>query len=223
MGVIQHLTKKISGSKQMLYPVTKTKCVYDDNNDRLDSILAKINTSKSNTGHTHDDRYYTETEVDSKLDDMRDSFQGGVDQIYNACVSAGSTPTSKSIDDVTKAIADISFLKLISTDGNSPVISAHANEDLFALKVSGMIHTGKVKKVSFSVQQSEGEAFTQTVTFKMNGSERDTYQVGNVYTIYPNNYSCPIGASVEILIELLIDRASAISIESIKLIDYELE
>lgn len=38
---------------------------------------------------------------------MQQSFQDGVDQIYNALVAKGSTPDSKSLADVVQAINDL--------------------------------------------------------------------------------------------------------------------
>lgn len=38
---------------------------------------------------------------------MQQSFQDGVDQIYNALVAKGSTPASKSLADVVQAINDL--------------------------------------------------------------------------------------------------------------------
>lgn len=48
----------------------------------LEYVLDKLSTEfdkKSNTGHTHDDRYYTESEIDSKLDEKASELQAGID------------------------------------------------------------------------------------------------------------------------------------------------
>lgn len=43
---------------------------HDDRYYTESEIDTKLN-GKSNTGHTHDDRYYTETEINSKLNDIQ--------------------------------------------------------------------------------------------------------------------------------------------------------
>lgn len=58
----------------------------------LEYVLDKLSTEfdkKSNTGHTHDDRYYTESEVDSKLADKADS-----DHTHTIDSSLSSTSTN---------------------------------------------------------------------------------------------------------------------------------
>lgn len=45
--------------------------------------------------------------LNSNMTEMQQSFQDGVDQIYNALVAKGSTPASKSLADVVQAINDL--------------------------------------------------------------------------------------------------------------------
>lgn len=47
------------------------------------------------------------TTLNSNITAMQQSFQDGVDQIYNALVAKGSTPASKSLADVVQAINDL--------------------------------------------------------------------------------------------------------------------
>ena len=54
-------------------------------NKAVQDAVSAINTSlagKSNTGHTHDDRYYTESEVDSKLNGKANSSHTHDDRYY---------------------------------------------------------------------------------------------------------------------------------------------
>ena len=49
----------------------------------------------------------TAENVQSAIDEMVANFGDGVDEVYNACVSAGSTPVSKSPADIAAAIGSI--------------------------------------------------------------------------------------------------------------------
>lgn len=44
--------------------------------------------------------------AEEKISDMKSTFQDGVDKIYNACVSAGSTPENKTPDGIKQCIED---------------------------------------------------------------------------------------------------------------------
>lgn len=76
-----------------------------DKVSQLDKDVNDIRQNKANNNHDHDDRYYTESEIDTKISDLQTSFQGGVDSVYNAIVAQGTTPVSKSLSDIVNAIA----------------------------------------------------------------------------------------------------------------------
>ena len=44
--------------------------------------------------------------VNDEQDSMKSNFQDGVDTLYNACVSAGQTPTDKSPSSIANAIKE---------------------------------------------------------------------------------------------------------------------
>ena len=63
------------------------------------------------SSHTHDDRYYTETEIDNKISELQTSFQDGVTSIYDTLVGLGVTPNSNSLTDIIEAINTLSTNK----------------------------------------------------------------------------------------------------------------
>ena len=71
--------KDENGNMRVLYPVTKADLVdgldelFDAQTEATDTKLA----GKSNTGHTHDDRYYTEAEVNALLENKADASAVG--------------------------------------------------------------------------------------------------------------------------------------------------
>lgn len=58
--------------------------------------------------YSNTDSHLTATNVQAAIDEMVANFGDGVDDVYNACVSAGSTPASKSPADIATAIGSIS-------------------------------------------------------------------------------------------------------------------
>lgn len=65
--------------------------------------------------------YATERELTSAINALRVSFQDGVDRIYDACVSKGSTPASHSLADVVSAIYQISGDPISYAEANAEV------------------------------------------------------------------------------------------------------
>ena len=101
----------------------------NENSDKLDAALkdkadldssGKVPTSQipslgySPTGHTHDDRYYTETEMDTKLSGKSDTSHTHDDRYY----------TESEVDSKLSAKAD---LKVPSAAGNVPTLTATGN------------------------------------------------------------------------------------------------
>lgn len=58
--------------------------------------------------YSNTDSHLTATNVQAAIDEMVSNFGDGVDEVYNACVAAGSTPTTKSPADIATAIGSIS-------------------------------------------------------------------------------------------------------------------
>lgn len=58
--------------------------------------------------YSNTDSHLTATNVQAAIDEMVANFGDGVDEVYNACVAAGSTPTTKSPADIATAIGSIS-------------------------------------------------------------------------------------------------------------------
>lgn len=102
--------------------------------------------------YDNSDSGLTATDVQSAIDEMVENFGAGVDEIYNACVSAGSTPTSKSPADIATAIGSISGGADIRLDNGQianteTYISANFTDPISAddiLLIS--IHDGSEKK-----------------------------------------------------------------------------
>lgn len=64
-------------------------------------------TQLSNTLSSYSTKSYTDNEVASAKAELESNFQDGVDDIYDACVSKGSTPASHSLADVVDGILAI--------------------------------------------------------------------------------------------------------------------
>ena len=64
--------------------------------------------SASQVSYNNTDSGLTARNVQAAIDEMVENFGDGVDRVYNACVSAGSTPSSKRPADIATAIGNIS-------------------------------------------------------------------------------------------------------------------
>ena len=78
--------KDASGNKVLLYPATKAEQV-----DGLGTAAVKNTGDFAAASHTHDDRYYTESEMDTKLSGKANSSHN---QNYAVSSSAGGTAAS---------------------------------------------------------------------------------------------------------------------------------
>lgn len=63
-----------------------------DGLSEYDSLIKAEIAKKSNSGHTHDDRYYTETEIDTKLDAVNSELDGSIKALS---VSGGTITYTK--------------------------------------------------------------------------------------------------------------------------------
>lgn len=84
---------------------------------KINSVELKGNKSLEDLGiyddadhvsYDNDTSGLTATTVQAAIDEMVANFGDGVDEVYNACVSAGSTPVTKSPTDIATAIGNIS-------------------------------------------------------------------------------------------------------------------
>lgn len=74
----------------------------------IPSEIPTDNTSSaSQVSYDNTDSGLTASNVQAAIDEMVANFGDGVDEVYNACVSAGSTPASKSPADIATAIGNI--------------------------------------------------------------------------------------------------------------------
>lgn len=99
----------------VLYPHTSTDVVFNSAGKNVDALLNE----KSNSNHTHDDRYYTESEMDTKLN-VKLNTTGNASNVTNTFTQASTLTNlttgeklSISLGKIMKAIAD-----LISHIGN---------------------------------------------------------------------------------------------------------
>lgn len=69
----------------VLYPHTSTDVVFNSAGKNVDALLNE----KSNSNHTHDDRYYTETEMNSKLNAKLDTT-GNASNVTNTITQAAT-------------------------------------------------------------------------------------------------------------------------------------
>ena len=136
----------------------------------------------------------TATDVQSAIDEMVENFGDGVDRIYNACVAAGSTPTSKSPADIATAIGNITGgadIRLdngqiantetyISANFSSPI----STNDLLLISV----HDGSDKKNYIHKYLGSTDTFTEdayefTVTTGTIGLSYYSGDYRNIYAI----------------------------------------
>ena len=62
-----------------------------------DYVIESLKT-KSDTGHTHDDKYYTQAEVDSLLETIKQMLK----KIDGGIINGGSTPTVDSVGEISE-------------------------------------------------------------------------------------------------------------------------
>ncbi|MGL5437833.1 MAG: hypothetical protein ACRDBO_21030 [Lachnospiraceae bacterium] len=60
---------------------------FNNDNSIIDGQIAKLNSDKAEVSHTHDDRYYTEAEVDTKLAAKSDTSHTHAGQYYTKVAS----------------------------------------------------------------------------------------------------------------------------------------
>ena len=127
---------------------------------------------KSDTGHNHDDRYYTESEIDSKLSNINSSITNitsGTVIVKEAehATSADSATTATSADSATKATQDgngkvISSTYETKTDANSKLEEAKSYTDTVASGKSDATHK---HENDYDAKGSAGNALTEAKSY----------------------------------------------------------
>ena len=95
------------------------------------------------------------------------NFGDGVDEVYNACVSAGSTPTTKSPADIATAIGNISGgsdIPVYLENGLLTSSEGHHN----TVNLTGTLTVGDVLIVSY---KDGNDTFSKLYTFTGNNDE----------------------------------------------------
>lgn len=102
-------------------------------------IIKSALDNKADSSHTHDDRYYTESEVDTLLDDkldVNDAFSGS----YNDLTNKPSIPSSSSdLSDGSNIVKKSSTTGLLKNDG-----SIDTNTYLTSSAIANMLTTSDI-------------------------------------------------------------------------------
>lgn len=94
---------KLMKDGEMVFPITHINAVKNESGQNLSNILG----GKANSSHTHDDRYYTESEIDSKVSALNSAINGKANSShshssYQVATNFGSDTSG------TKTLASIS-------------------------------------------------------------------------------------------------------------------
>lgn len=149
------------------------------------SSATQVNTalaSKSDTGHTHDDRYYTETEIDNKIEALSGSSTGSTSKTITSITESNGV--------VTANYADISITK--SQVSDFPTIPT-VNDGTFTISGNGasVVSTSANASANNGVNIKQGTNITiTTASSEISIAATDTkYANGNFITITGSNNS----------------------------------
>ena len=141
----------------------------------IPSSAAKISYDNTSSHLTADD-------VQEAIDEMISNFGDGVDRVYNACVSAGSTPASKSPADIATAIGQI------STGGTITKIRTHTGE------VSDPNISETINITDDGYLFIVGWNFTNTSNIHINSGSNKISEITSYYFAY-NGAPIPVSAN----------------------------
>lgn len=140
----------------------------------LEYVLDKLSTEfdkKSNTGHTHDDRYYTESEIDSKLSGKSDTSHThdaskiGFDDNKSILVSGSNV--KQAIESIDAALDNLSNYKASTSHGHKVAditdITATATELNYMDGVTSNVQTQLNGKVP-TTRTVNGKALSSNIT-----------------------------------------------------------
>ena len=131
-----------------------------ENEEVVANALNVLNTAlegKSDTGHTHDDRYYTETEIDNKLKGVSDSI---ANRYGFGNVKVG--------DNTIEADANVDTLTLVA--GSNISITTDATNDKITIATTGLSKEGHTHTISATATDDDIVILTGT-----NGTNGVTY------------------------------------------------
>lgn len=134
------------------------------------------------------------TSVQAAIDEMVANFGDGVDEVYNACVSAGSTPATKSPTDIATAIGSISGGADIRLDNGQianteTYISANfsenisTNDNLLISVHDGSEYKNFIHKYSGSTDTFQADVYEFTLTAGTIGLSYYSGDYRNIYAI----------------------------------------
>ena len=130
--------------------------------------------------------YATDTELATAVATLQASFQAGVDSVYNACVTKGSTPASHSLSDVVQGIIDIP-----SSGGGSNIISIYSYQQTGRTLSDSLTYTcyysgtlivalcGYVDSLSFSINGTSYSPFSPGGSYQ--------YSINDSYPVRPGD------------------------------------
>lgn len=149
------------------------------------SSATQVNTAlsgKSDTGHTHDDRYYTETEIDNKIEALSGSSSGSTSKTITSITESNGV--------VTANYANISITK--SQVSDFPTIPT-VNDGTFTISGNGasVVSTSANASANNGVNIKQGANITiTTASSEISIAATDTkYANGNFITITGSNNS----------------------------------
>lgn len=133
---------------------------------KINSVELKGNKSFSDLGLDAEHLSYDNTDsglvsdtIQGAIDEMIVNFQGGVDDVYDACVAKGSTPASHSLSDVITAIGNIATggtLTVLRT-GTGAGSDMTINQSFTMTKSGYLIATSYVYMDTMSMTINSGE------------------------------------------------------------------
>lgn len=95
--------------------------------DRMWQHIVVLVNGKSDVNHTHDDKYYTETEIDTKISDINASINGKADYTHNHDNNYDEKGSANTALDSAKTYTDTKTSNLASTTVVDNKISEHNN------------------------------------------------------------------------------------------------
>lgn len=133
----------------------------------------------------------TATNVQEAIDEMVVNFQGGVDDVYDACVAKGSTPASHSLSDVITAIGNIETgggLTQVNPFGSATTLTPYDANGV-TVNSSSISEEG-----TLTLNASESSAGYEGFVIELNATSGKTYmlefdlQVADTATFNGNAY-----------------------------------
>ena len=121
--------------------------------DDLGGIQNQLS-NKSNNGHTHDDRYYTESEMNTKLNGKQNTINGGASSITTNNLTANKALVSNGSGKVSASSVTAQELAYLTglTGNVQPQLNNRYTKQETDNKVSGLNISGKCADQNFEIQ-----------------------------------------------------------------------